>query len=72
MIVIQGKKYLSCSLGEFKLLFHKDMIIPREKKSLSCSLKQFKFLFLEDMIVPWGKANFLKNNELLRGKAQVP
>jgi hypothetical protein len=55
MIVLQRKKYLSCSPRQFQLLFHKDMIIPREKKIKVVPQRQLKLLFPKDMIVPWGK-----------------
>jgi len=49
MIVLQGKKGLSCSLGQLKLLLHGDMIVPRGKKSLSF-FGQLKLLLPIDMI----------------------
>jgi len=32
MIVPQGKKGLSCSMGQLKLLLLRDMIVPQRKK----------------------------------------
>jgi len=50
--VFGGERGLSCSLGQFKFCFPKDIIVFQGKKGLNFSPMQLKLLIFGDMIVP--------------------